>query len=279
MARRRRTRRGQTFLPPHVFNAGIQQSYAREIRRIIRPMMKTTIPYVLKNYKKFLKGDQLAYDITIEGQEVNLDELLAVLRRKFHQYIMDFNRERAERAAVRFINKIDKTNRAALMAELKRVGVAIKFTVTPAYERILEEAAERNVNLIRTIAPSFFDKIIKSVYESAKRGRDMASLYQTLLDIEGVTERKAQLIAMDQTNKATQELELAQSRELGIKTGTWVHIPGEKTSRKSHEEMDGKEFDLDEGLFDYEVGKNVKPGELPYCRCTYRPNISELLET
>ena len=107
----------------------------------------------------------------------------------------------------------------------------------------------------------------------------MASLYQTLLDIEGVTERKAQLIAMDQTNKATQELELAQSRELGIKTGTWVHIPGEKTSRKSHEEMDGKEFDLDEGLFDYEVGKNVKPGELPYCRCTYRPNISELLET
>lgn len=141
MARRRRTRRGQTFLPPHVFNAGIQQSYAREIRRIIRPMMKTAIPYVLKNYKKFLKGDQLAYDITIEGQEVNLDELLAVLRRKFHQYIMDFNRERAERAAVRFINKIDKTNRAALMAELKRVGVAIKFTVTPAYERILEEAA------------------------------------------------------------------------------------------------------------------------------------------
>ena len=98
MARRRRTRRGQTFLPPHVFNAGIQQSYAREIRRIIRPMMKTAIPYVLKNYKKFLKGDQLAYDITIEGQEVNLDELLAVLRRKFHQYIMDFNRERAERA-------------------------------------------------------------------------------------------------------------------------------------------------------------------------------------
>ena len=104
MARRRRTRRGQTFLPPHVCNAGIQQSYAREIRRIIRPMMKTAIPYVLKNYKKFLKGDQLAYDITIEGQEVNLDELLAVLRRKFHQYIMDFNRERAERAAIRFIN-------------------------------------------------------------------------------------------------------------------------------------------------------------------------------
>ena len=75
-----------------------------------------------------------------------------------------------------------------------------------------------------------------------------------------------------------QGLQRANAQSLGAKTGIWVHVPGMYSSRKTHKAMDGKRFNLDEGLYDEAVGKKVLPGVLPFCRCVFRLDIDELLK-
>ena len=81
-------------------------------------------------------------------------------------------------------------------------------------------------------------------------------------------ERRAELIAKDQTQKVTQDFARANAQAYGATKARWIHIPGEKTSRITHMEMDGEEFDINVGLYDPDVGENVLPGQLIYCMCT-----------
>ena len=48
-----------------------------------------------------------------------------------------------------------------------------------------------------------------------------------------------------------------------------------KTSRRTHQQMDGKEYIIAEGMYDSAVGYKVKPGELPGCQCVNRLIIPE----
>ena len=70
-------------------------------------------------------------------------------------------------------------------------------------------------------------------------------------------------------------IKLSESRRLGVKVGIWVHIPGPKSSRKTHMQMNGKPFLLSEGLYDSNAGRKILPGELDGCNCTYRDFIPE----
>ena len=36
------------------------------------------------------------------------------------------------------------------------------------------------------------------------------------------------------------------------------------------EEMNGKKFDLEKGMYDPDVEDYIQPGELPYCRCCFK---------
>ena len=62
--------------------------------------------------------------------------------------------------------------------------------------------------------------------------------------------------------------------QLRVKVGTWVYIPG-RLGKCHHAEHDGKPFLLNEGLYDEESGKNILPGELPGCICTFRDFVLE----
>ena len=107
------------------------------------------------------------------------------------------------------------------------------------------------------------------------QGRDVASLRDELQGRFGVTRNRAKLIARDQSNKAFQAIKRAENQQLGIKEGIWVHVPGTKSSRKTHMRMNGKRFKLNEGLYDSDVKRKVLPGELVACNCVYRAVIPE----
>ena len=90
-----------------------------------------------------------------------------------------------------------------------------------------------------------------------------------LVKTEKQAERRAELIAKDQVQKATQGFAIENAKAYGATKGEWIHIPGEKSSRITHMEMDGHTFDLDKGLYDPDVGEFVLPGQLIYCMCSF----------
>lgn len=108
--------------------------------------------------------------------------------------------------------------------------------------------------------------------------RTIADIEDVLRKSDGFTAARAKRVALDQSVKANQALQRANAKSLGAKTGIWVHVPGQYSSRPTHVAMDGKRFKLDEGLYDSAVGKRVTPGSEPYCRCIFRLDIDDLLK-
>jgi SPP1 gp7 family putative phage head morphogenesis protein len=240
-------------------------------------MEKAALKFVLEKYKLFRASEMVTNDAPVDFDNRRLQQLVDAIKARFGRYISEWEAEEMDAIASKFIGKIDKQTKAGLIANLKKAGIVIDFHISALHQPLLEEMVASNVNLIKSIAPKYFDKLTNVVIDSALKGRDMASIFQHIKDLNKVTERRAELIAIDQTNKATQALNVMQTKDIGIKKGIWIHIPGEKSSRKTHIAMNGKTFDLDEGLYDEDVGRNVLPGELPYCRCDFRPDITELL--
>ncbi|MFR1027723.1 MAG: hypothetical protein ACLSE8_15610 [Parasutterella sp.] len=62
------------------------------------------------------------------------------------------------------------------------------------------------------------------------------------------TAQRAQRVAIDQTLKLNQQIQQANRKGARCHCGIWIHVPGKYTSRESHIEMNGKEFDLSKGI-------------------------------
>lgn len=189
------------------------------------------------------------------------------LREKWYKRFEVRGREIAKWLA----DKTKKRTDAQILRKLKENG----FTLTPHYtgeeNALISQIIANNVAMIKSIPQSYLGEVQEAVSYSFKRGYDSERLYKRLKDIIGRvnenSDNRAQLIARDQMQKATQQLAIVSAKEYGATKARWIHVPGKYSSRRTHIDMDGKVFDLNVGLYDSDVGRDVKPGELIYCQC------------
>lgn len=85
---------------------------------------------------------------------------------------------------------------------------------------ILQATIAENVGLIKSIHTAYFSEVQTIVMQGVKNGRDMNYIRKELVDRFRISERKAKLIARDQTNKAMQSISRARSLEAGIQEAT-----------------------------------------------------------
>lgn len=124
--------------------------------------------------------------------------------------------------------------------------------------------------LITKMQADDLSRLRETMVEGIQNGQSMNDIETILKQSKGFTEARAKRVALDQSCKVNQSIQRANAKDLGIKSGFWVHIPGRYSSRPTHVDMNGKEFNLDEGLYDSAVEANVLPGQLPFCRCSFR---------
>ena len=165
------------------------------------------------------------------------------------------------------------------------MGFALTPNYTDAQKAEIAKFVEESVNLIKTIPMNYLNEVQDSVRDAVERGGDRAAIHEAIKDkfdhpivnrkageseedALKRAERRADLIAKDQVQKVTQQMAMSNAKAYGATKGEWIHIPGEKTSRITHMEMDSKVFDIDKGLYDSDVGRFVLPGELPFCMCS-----------
>ena len=93
--------------------------------------------------------------------------------------------------------------------------------------------------------------------------------------------KRARLTAADQTRKAYQSINTARLQTLGVKKFVWIHSGGGKEPRPLHVKMSGNEYSFDDPPYiGMMYGNEVRglPGDLPNCRCIYKPIINFDLE-
>lgn len=78
----------------------------------------------------------------------------------------------------------------------------------------------------------------------------------------------AKMVARTQVSTFNSITTKIRAQNLGIEKAKWV-TGGDRRVRPSHEDRDGKEFDLSKGLYSKLDGKWLLPGTDYQCRCTY----------
>ena len=231
--------------------AGIEKEYEKRLKKAVRKMEKSCVYWLRARYRA--NEDKILDSAT--------SDLLQAFRRLLRQWERNF-RELADTLPRWFVSKIRgyvTRNLAEQTRPLRDAGLGfnIKFSYMSQKERQTFAAiVAENVSLIKSIARESLTQVEGIVLRSIEDGHDLETLTKRLHQQFGVTERRAAMIARDQTNKATNNLSRQRLLSYGITKGVWMHTSAGKTYRDTHIEeatnggMNGQEYDIREGCFD-----------------------------
>ncbi|CAI9399209.1 hypothetical protein CCAJJPOJ_00172 [Lelliottia sp. T2.26D-8] len=252
------------------YNAGDIRWYQRELLAEIRAMNDD----VKRQVMDIILANPLAEDskLAMDANPVQLvKRALDALARKWVDRFIN----KASPISDDLVKKTESAVDRGLLASARKDSLTINIQWTPAMTEKVDAIIAENVSLIRSIPEKYFTEVEGMVYRAVAKGGDRKQLAD---DIErefgkrnGITRRRAEFIARDQTRKATSALSSARQQAAGITEGEWVHSGGGHAPRKSHVKAgkERKRFKLSEGcLID---GEYVMPGQLPNCGCTWKP--------
>lgn len=248
--------------------AGIEKEYEKRLKKAVREMEKSVVYWLRARYK--------ANESKILDSAT--DDLLKAFRRLLRQWMRNF-RELAEVLPEWFVKKIRGYVSRNLVEQTRPLrdaglGFNLKFAYMSQAERqVFRAIVNENVNLIKSIARESLTQVEGIVMRAIENGYDLGTLTESLHHQFGVTERRAAMIARDQTAKATNSLSRQRLMDYGVTRGIWMHTAAGKTYRETHVEMDGTEYNIQFGCFDEHEGRAIQPAELVNCHCVCRPVI------
>lgn len=245
-------------------NVGVEMEYRRRLMRLIEDMHNSVMYWVEARYKN--NEPAIAMDASAASA------LRMTINKLKKQWLKNFD-EGARDLAAYFAQDVSLRSDAQLKAALKKAGISIKFKMTPAQKDIMQATINANVSLIKSIPQEYLKNVEGAVMRSVQTGRDLGALSKELQKKFGVSKRKAALISKDQNNKATSAFNRARQQELGITEAIWMHSHAGEVPRPTHLAMNGKKYDVTQGMWDKDEGAYIWPGQLINCRCTSRSVI------
>lgn len=267
-------------------NAGVIAWYKRRLRKELAEMHHSVCYWLEAVYKareSEIVGDKLAHESVIVGDASPTASLLERFREVSRRWLKRWNLL-AGWLAKSAVGKAKSTTDVSLKNAFKAAGFTVKFQASRELNTVSRALIAENVNLIKNkmVRPYLAD-VEGIVLRGVSMGRNLKYIREELDKRYDITTKRANLIARDQLDKATQAIQRTRDKEIGITEGIWVHMPGQYTSRETHKSdaMNGQRFKLDgddKGLFDPDpkVARNVLPSELPGCRCVYRCILPDL---
>lgn len=199
---------------------------------------------------------------------------LDLLQRRWERYFGGL----AKRLANGAVDSLYKANKTAWAGSLRKAGFDIAMQLTKPQELILDTSVRENVSLIKSIPQQFHTAVEGVVNRGFVAGRDLNAIATELVKHEGITTRRAALIARDQSNKLTAQMNAARQGQLGLQWAVWKHSSAGKEPRADHVRASREEW-----IYDTQVGIDfgdgfgyVLPGVAINCRCGCRTLIPSL---
>ena len=252
-------------------NAGIRVEYNRRLAALVDDMNRSLLYWISANYKANLPA--LAHDAN------PIDSLSRAMKNMASQWLRKFDKG-AESLATWFAGKTRNYSDLALKKALKDAGFSVEFKLTESMKNTFNAVLSDQVGLIRSIAQQHLAKVETLVFQSAAVGRDLETLTKALKKQFGVTQRRAELIARDQNNKATAVFNRARRLDIGITQARWRHSTAGHKPRPEHvaagkdDGGKGRVYDVSKGCF--LEGVWTWPGHEINCRCYDVPIIPAL---
>jgi SPP1 gp7 family putative phage head morphogenesis protein len=247
-------------------NRGVEAKYRKDLERMIGEMCKSVEYWLQAGYRKYPPRMATLVDY---AQDASPSESIArILDDLAKRWVARFD-EWAPKIAEIYLASMFKTSDNAFRQSLKDAGWAVDFKMTPTVRDAFNASLEENIGLIKSIPEKYLQQVEGAVMRSYSAGRDLETMVKELRELYPVTERRAKLIARDQSNKANAVVNRARQMELGITEAVWMHSHAGKNPRPDHVAANGKRYKIAEGC--KISGQFIQPGEEINCRCTSRP--------
>lgn len=197
---------------------------------------------------------------------------LAALLLKFQ---LMFNRQ-SKTLAQSMLEDVQKYTTSAVHRSLKELtGESFNTSTLSAVGKIKAQAiVAENVALIKSIPQQYFTQITGDVMRAIVTG-STTGLAESISKHGKVSEKRAKLIASDQTHKAIQAISRQKMIDKGVSKFQWVYTFRSKEPRPSHVKMNGKVYRLDSPpIINADTSgppKRGYPGDLINCKCIMRP--------
>ena len=258
-------------------NRGLAIAAGKRIRAIVNQFEKAYKKEALKIAAKYCKNE--VQDTAISVVPSELEIALAALAAKQSMGLGSNAKQVSRWYCRQLLRNISADQKRAL----KKAGISTawlkqKWTVqivrgqyvAPSVAAKIPEQVEANAALITKLCERSAQKVQNAIAEGISKGYNLSRLTEKINSLENMDEARAARVALDQSCKLNQFIQVENSKALGVKEGVWVHVPGQYESRASHMKMNGKKFDLEKGMYDPDVEDYIQPGELPYCRCCFK---------
>jgi SPP1 gp7 family putative phage head morphogenesis protein len=248
-------------------NAGIEAAYRAHLLALTDAMARS--------YSWFLKASYRANPPKMAQDETPAAALQKELKSLGIRWEKRFN-EAAPKLARYFTLSTSRRSEAALKKILRDAGISVRFQTTPALRDILAATVHENTGLIKSIPAQFHTQVEGIVFRSVIAGHDLSTMTKELQARFGVTRRRAELIARDQSSKATAAFTRARTLDAGITEAVWLHSHAGKDPRPTHLANNGKRYSVETGWFDPDpkVNRYIFPSELINCRCQSKPIVA-----
>lgn len=253
---------------PLTYSAGQMERYERLIGKMTAAMYKD---YARELKAVFRANDVITIDASISAQA------RIVLRKLQQKWGRIFRRE-SPKIVDQIIGGIDKAAGDTLKQSLKQLsgGVTLKTDEMPAaLKQAVSAAIAENVTLIKSIETQYHTQIEGAVMRSLQPGgRGLADVTEALQKYEGITDRRRNIIAKDQTRKIQASISIERAKSAGIKKFKWLHSRGGSEPRPDHVAMSGNVYSYDDPpVIDRRTGERGFPGQAINCRCQMVPVI------
>lgn len=248
-------------------NAAVESRYYQNIDRLVQDMVFD----VSTEIGEWLKADKVI-DYFAADRGVT-DDIRVRFKHLWKKWEKLFD-EKVDGVVGSFINQSDKANSASVHASLKKLSGGLSLgTRKLDYDstQVAKAAAAENVSLIKSIPQEYLKRVEGAVYRSITHPEGRDYLIREIKSTNQVTQRRAVVIANDQTRKVNMALTAGRMQKVGVKKFEWIHVPSSHP-RSLHVQLDGKICSWDKPPV---IQKNPEirgyPAQLINCKCQCVP--------
>lgn len=291
-------------LKPLTPNAGVMRWYEKELKKIVRVMRKATekgLENIYKQEKKeieitvaedaspvtmiseFLANAQGVVDAYINEQTFTvvgrlLEKINLASEKQFASIVTALQTDHPESDIVEYgkILQLQKPYETAYSVS----GEMIADHLSEGLQTAIQASIMENVNLIKSIKDTYFKDLTGQVMRFVNAGMTYTDLKDYIQQLGTKTERRAELIAQDQTRKAFSSINAHRMADAGIAKFKWLHTGSGAHPREYHLKsvdqggLNGGIFEIENPpVIDEKTGETGFPAQLPYCRCVMIPIV------
>lgn len=265
--RRLETPKNKKVPPTWLYPNGIERKYHRDLkeltnllRHLINQRLMPAIPSMILEVQVKTPNDR--NDDFISRLMAIVISIRDAIQPKVNETILE---------SIQISEQINFFNRQQFDKTTESVFGIDVFMNEPWLKDQLKLFASQNSQLITSLPDQELERVSGIVERGLQEGKPYKEVAKEIKNSFGITDRRAKLIARDQTKKLNSSLTKLRQQELGVEEYIWQTVQDERV-RPTHQANNGKKFRWDDP-----PAKTGHPGNDVNCRCIARPVLDHLL--